>query len=268
MPCEDLVHLRHQLQQEEPQQEGEGKASQGSEQQEGPQQEDEKKPSQGSGREEEPQQENGAPAISSRPLTSWTGADVNRFFGGKGKPSERSEQQEGPQQEGEEPQQEGKGKTFRWAGIDTGMSEREFFAYKPPKEEGSKPSEGSGQQEGPQAGSPPSSPAEDGFLATLEHVGDRGEATPFASTYDIDREVELLDAGADGVVEELFATDSEQEQTQPALGAAPSVPPPQPVTPPQASPPREDKAAPSPTVVLSPIDKLLQELESTLIETL
>ena len=93
-------------------------------------------------------------------------------------------------------------------------------------------------------------------------------ATPFASTYDIDREVELLDAGADGVVEELFATDSEQEQTQPALGAAPSVPPPQPVTPPQASPPREDKAAPSPTVVLSPIDKLLQELESTLIETL
>ena len=240
MPCEDLVHLRHQLQQEEPQQEGEGKASQGSEQQEGPQQEDEKKPSQGSGREEEPQQENGAPAISSRPLTSWTGADVNRFFGGKGKPSERSEQQEGPQQEGEEPQQEGEGK----------------------------PSEGSGQQEGPQAGSPPSSPAEDGFLATLEHVGDRGEATPFASTYDIDREVELLDAGADGVVEELFATDSEQEQTQPALGAAPSVPPPQPVTPPQASPPREDKAAPSPTVVLSPIDKLLQELESTLIETL
>ena len=120
------------------------------------------------------------------------------------------------------------------------------------------------RQEGPQAGSPPSSPAEDGFLATLEQVGDRGEATPFASTYDIDREVELLDAR----VEELFATDSEQEQTQPALGAAPSVPPPQPVTPPQASSPREDKAAPSPTVVLSPIDKLLQELESTLIETL
>ena len=31
-----------------------------------------------------------------------------------------------------------KQKTFRWAGVDTGMSEREFFAYNPPKEEGSK----------------------------------------------------------------------------------------------------------------------------------